>query len=252
MRTTDSVAVGAGFSRLTGAFAWTGAALFLASLSYFLFSYAVTFGETAPAEPSGSAVLVDVALFTVFALHHSVFARARVRAWVERHVPPALERSVYVWLSSLMLIGVCALWQPVPGVAWRVTGAAAWAMYAAQLVGLWLALRSAAIIDIWELSGVRGQGSGANGRRSAADGQAMEFKASGPYGWVRHPIYSGWFLMVFFAPAMTMTRLVFAIVSSAYLLIAMPFEERSLVKSSGGAYEHYMRRVRWKLIPGVY
>lgn len=242
------------------AFAWTGAALFLVSLSYFLFSYAVTFGETAPADGSTApAVLSDVALFTVFALHHSLFARAGARAWVERHAPPGLERSFYVWVSSLMLIGVCALWQRVPGLAWQVTGAAAWALYAAQLAGVWLALRSAAIIDIWELSGVRGQrsgvtrqGSAANGRRPTADGQAMEFRASGPYGWVRHPIYSGWFLMVFFAPVMTMTRLVFAIVSSAYLLIAMPFEERSLVTSSAGAYEDYMRRVRWKLIPGVY
>lgn len=239
---------GAAPSQVLRAFAWTGAALFLVSLSYFLFSYAVTFGETAPAgESTGSAVPIDVALFTLFALHHSVFARARVRAWVERHVPPGLERSFYVWVSSLMLIGVCALWQPVPGVAWQVTGAAAWALYAAQLAGVWLALRSAAIIDIWELSGVRGQGSGARGQDSVT-----EFKATGPYGWVRHPIYSGWFLMVFCAPVMTMTRLVFAIVSSAYVLIAIPFEEGSLMKSSGGAYGEYTRRVRWKVVPGIY
>ena len=45
---------------------------------------------------------------------------------------------------------------------------------------------------------------------------------------------------------------VFAVVSSAYLLIAIPFEERSLRATTGGAYERYMQQVRWKLVPGVY
>lgn len=79
-----------------------------------------------------------------------------------------------------------------------------------------------------------------------------EFKTTGPYGLVRHPIYLGWFLMVFGVPVMTGTRLVFAIVSCAYLLIAIPLEERTLQRTTGGRYEDYMRLVRWKLVPGVY
>jgi protein-S-isoprenylcysteine O-methyltransferase Ste14 len=78
------------------------------------------------------------------------------------------------------------------------------------------------------------------------------FKTSGPYGWVRHPIYAGWFLLVFAVPVMTMTRFVFAVTSSLYLLIAIPFEERSLRSSSAGAYEQYMKQVRWKLLPHVF
>jgi protein-S-isoprenylcysteine O-methyltransferase Ste14 len=69
---------------------------------------------------------------------------------------------------------------------------------------------------------------------------------------VRHPIYLGWFLIVFPVPLMTMTRLLFAVVSSVYILIAIPFEERSLRRTSGGAYEPYRRKVRWKLIPRLY
>ena len=100
-------------------FAWSGALLFAVSLSYFLFTYAFTFRETEQASPA-SAIAVDLALFTVFALHHSVFARERVRAWVARTVPATLERSFYVWVASLLLLGVCALWQPVAGVAWTI------------------------------------------------------------------------------------------------------------------------------------
>jgi methanethiol S-methyltransferase len=232
------------------AFAWGGTVLFFASLSYFLYSYAVTFGETvnrgaAADSDTGivGATTFNVALFTAFALHHSVFAREPVRAWVVRLVPDYLERSWYVWIASLLFIAVCALWQPLPGIAWRVEGAWRPVSYVVQAVGIWLTLHSAAIIDIFELSGVR---------QLSPRGGPMEFKTSGPYGWVRHPIYTGWIVLVFAAPTMTMTRLVFAMVSSAYLLIAIPFEERSIRAASNGAYDAYAGHVRWKLVPGLY
>ena len=229
-------------------FAWGGAVLFLASLSFFLYSYAVTFGEIVGVPPDAPgqrprAILVNVVLFSIFALHHSIFARERVRAWVARVVPPPLERAWYVWVASVLFIAVCAWWQAVPGVAWRIEGVWRWFALGAQAVGIWLTLHSAAILDIFELSGIR---------QLAPRRGPPEFKTSGPYGWVRHPIYTGWFLAVFCAPTMTMTRLVFAIVSSMYLLIAIPFEERSLRQAAGEAYIAYSRRVRWRLLPGLY
>ena len=79
-----------------------------------------------------------------------------------------------------------------------------------------------------------------------------EFKTDGPYGWVRHPIYLGWLLLVFPVATMTMTRLLFAVISSAYIVAAIPFEERSLRRASGGSYDDYIKAVPWKLIPRVY
>jgi protein-S-isoprenylcysteine O-methyltransferase Ste14 len=81
---------------------------------------------------------------------------------------------------------------------------------------------------------------------------SWEFKTDGPYGWVRHPIYLGWFLIVFAVPAMTMTRVVFAVISGIYILIAIPLEERSLRRASRGSYDAYADLVRWKLVPWVY
>ena len=75
---------------------------------------------------------------------------------------------------------------------------------------------------------------------------------TGPYALVRHPIYTGWFLMVFAASPMTMTRLVFAVVSCAYLIVAIPFEERSMVNAAAGAYERYRKQVPWRLVPRIY
>jgi hypothetical protein len=262
-------------------FAWIGAALFAAALSYFLFAYFVTFGEIAASSGNGGAAAWDVGLFTAFAVHHSIFARERVRSFVTRLAGP-LERSVYVWVASIMLIVVCAAWAPVPGTAWHVDGVATWGLRVVQLFGAWLTLRSAAAIDVFDLSGVRQvqQSRRPEGRRlpepntstvepntntvepntntvagglQASGGPApVEFKTTGPYGWVRHPIYSGWFLLVFAVPTMTMTRLVFAVTSCVYLLVAIPFEERSLRRTTGDAYGRYARQVRWKLIPGVF
>ena len=223
-------------------FAWIGAALFVVSLTYFAYSFLITYAAPAAATARG-AIAFDAALFTVFALHHSVFARAGVRAVVTRLVPAGLERSFYVWVASLLFIGVCAFWQPVGGVLWDVGGAPLALLWMLQLFGGYLTVRSAAIIDIWELSGVAGP--------RASTGPS-DFKTVGPYGWVRHPIYSGWFLVVFAASPMTGTRFLFAVVSSLYLLLAIPFEERSLRATTEGAYDRYIQRVPWKLVPGVY
>ncbi len=252
-------------------FAWSGALLFALSLSYFLLAYAFTFGETRQAPAAMAPILLDLGLFTVFALHHSVFARGRVRSWVTRTVPPALERSFYVWVASLLFIAVCALWQPVGGVAWAIPRPFGWLLYVVLAGGVWLSVRSAGVIDIWDLAGVR-QASTPNSRGLRSPDShnregttrdpsgsgfpetagSWEFKTTGPYGFVRHPIYLGWFLMMFGVPTMTNTRLVFSLVSCAYLVIAIPFEEATLRQASAGKYDEYIRSVRWRLIPGVY
>jgi hypothetical protein len=163
-----------------------------------------------------------------------------------------------------MLIGMCLLWQPVPGVAWQVGPPLSWLLPVGQVAGAWLTLRSAALIDIWDLAGVRQAARTPNsqlptpkhtsGERPSWELEvgSWEFKTEGPYGWVRHPIYLGWFLLVWPVATMTMTRLVFAAVSCLYVLIAIPLEERGLRRATGGGYEAYTRKVPWKLVPYVY
>lgn len=223
-------------------FSWLGAVLFAVSLVYFLFTYITRFATVTTGGNVPAAVTWNVMLFTLFAMHHSVFARERVRGWIARIVPPELERACYVWIASVLFLLVCAWWRPVPGVAWELRGAGVWVLRALQILGVWLTLRSASILGVRTLAGVS----------PAAPDAPVEFKTTGPYGWVRHPIYSGWFLLVFAVSLMTMTRLVFAVVSCAYLVIAIPFEERSMRAAAPGAYDRYMAQVRWKLLPRVY
>jgi methanethiol S-methyltransferase len=224
------------------AFRWGAAALFLASLAYFLFSYTFTFGEVVRGARSPRDWLTNAGLFTIFGAHHSILARRVVRTAVARIVPAGTERSLYVAAASLLFILVCWLWRPLPGLLWSFESLAAAPFYLLQASGLVLTLRSAAHLDIGELAGLR----------DSSHTGAVEFRTDGPYGWVRHPIYAGWFLIVFAVPVMTMTRLELATVSGLYILLAIPLEERTLQSTAGAAYARYAAKVRWKLVPGVY
>ncbi|HZB25724.1 MAG TPA: isoprenylcysteine carboxylmethyltransferase family protein [Vicinamibacterales bacterium] len=226
------------------AFAWAGAALFGASLAVFAYVYLVSFGRTVQDGPALPAALFDAALFSGFALHHSVFARHAVRAWMARTVSARLERAVYVWLASVLFLAVCLSWRAVPGLLYSLPGPAAIAGYLVQAAGLVLTLRSSAALGLGELAGLRA----ARGHEPAEG----SLQTSGLYGIVRHPLYFAWVLMVFGAPHMTMTRFVFAVVSTGYLAAAIPFEERGLIRVYGDAYHTYTRRVRWRMVPGIY
>jgi hypothetical protein len=237
-------------------FAWMGAGLFVLSLSYFIYSYWAVFGRQTDGPLDAGVVVWNVVLFSVFALHHTVFARERIRRALTQALGP-LERSFYVWVASLLFIAVCRLWLPLPGIVWDIEGAARFILIFLQIGGITFSVYSAAAIDIWELAGIRQLNSqlpipNSQPLPTSNSQKEFEFKTTGPYGLVRHPIYLGWVLIVFSVGTMTMTRFVFAIVSCAYILLAIPFEERSLRRSTNGAYDRYIQKVPRKLVPGLY
>lgn len=224
--------------------AWLGAALFVVSLLSFVVVYEFVLDTPAP-PAAGSVVptvLINIALFTVFALHHSVMARSGAKLWIMRIVPATSERSLYVWIASLLFLAVCWFWQPLPGMYWDAKAAARIALTVVQMAGISLTLGAARMIDVFALAGIR----------PADDARPAEFKATGPFGFVRHPIYLGWILIVFATPEMSASKLLFAVVSTAYLFAAIPWEEASLVEEFGEKYRTYQRQVRSRILPGVW
>ncbi|HEY6359194.1 MAG TPA: DUF1295 domain-containing protein [Vicinamibacterales bacterium] len=231
------------------AVATLGGLTFVASLVYFGLSYAVRYGlDVGPTDGRSPLVpfAVDAALFSTFALHHSIFARTGLKAALARVLPATLERSAYVWIASLLFIGVCAWWRPIAGVAWRLVGVWRVAGFALQLAAAVVTIVAARQLGMLRLAGVR-QVLAA----SDPDG-AVTLDDAGLYGFVRHPIYLAWLVLVWAAPVMTDTRAAFAALSSAYLVVAVPFEERDLRRLFGSAYTDYSRRVRWRMVPFVY
>lgn len=240
----------AGTLRLTRSarVAWTGAAVFLFSLLWSAYEYLIGFDTHTASHAPAVAVTFDVLLFSLFALHHSLLARSGAKRLVVQRVPAELERSLYTWAASLLFILVCTFWQGVPGTLyvlhgfWRALG------YLVQLAGLVLTIRSSAALDVLDLAGVRQVQRVSLGTPP----RHVALETTGLYGFVRHPLYFAWALMVFASPDMTATRATFAIVTTLYLAIAIPWEERSLVQVFGRDYEAYRQQVRWRMFPGVY
>lgn len=217
---------------------WVGGSLFVGSLALLIRTYGRTFNAVPGFD--AAALAFDLLLITVFALHHSLFARDWAKRAVARAVPDRLERSVYVWIASLLLIALCLLWRNIGGDIYRATGPARWLVGAIQPIGLALIAGSVTAISPLELAGIR------------APTVRDALQSRGPYGLVRHPLYLGWLFCVFGDTNMTVDRLVFAIATTIYLLLAIPWEERSLEREFPSSYAAYKRQVRWRVIPYVY
>jgi protein-S-isoprenylcysteine O-methyltransferase Ste14 len=221
-------------------FVWFGGLLFVLSLGLTGWWYAAHLGGQPPASDSIGRGLYDILIFSIFATHHSAFARSGVKAAMTRLIPADLLRTTYVIVASILLGLVCVLWRPIGRDLYQARGLRAAAHAIVQLIGVWLIATSVGAIDPLELAGIR---------KSPA---AAPLQTTGPYRVVRHPLYLGWILLVFGVGHMTGDRLLFAAVSSGYLVVAVPWEERSLVAAFGEDYTKYQTRVKWRLMPYVY
>jgi protein-S-isoprenylcysteine O-methyltransferase Ste14 len=186
------------------------------------------------------SLLVNLGLLGLFAGQHSVMARPAFKRWLTRVVPTSAERSTYVLASSLALIAMFAFWRPLGGEVWTVTDPALrgvlWGGFA---FGWLLVLVSTFLINHFDLFGLRQVWLQLLGRSYTEIG----FRTPGPYRYVRHPLYVGWFFAFWSTPTMTGSHLVFAVATTAYILIAIRLEERDLVAHLGKAYAEYRERV---------
>ncbi|MEX6502791.1 methanethiol S-methyltransferase [Pseudomonas zhanjiangensis] len=213
------------------------------------FLYAIAFVGNLPLVPQridgvpelalGNALVIDVLLLAVFAVQHSVMARPAFKAWWTRIIPQAAERSTYVLLSSLALIALFYFWQPLGGTVWQVDNRSARLLLSAGFAFGWaLVLYSTFLINHFDLFGLRQVWLNLLGKPYTA----LPFKTPAAYRVVRHPLYLGWFLAFWCAPQMTATHLLFALLTSGYILIGIYFEERDLLKAHP-EYEAYRQRV---------
>ena len=186
-----------------------------------------------------TAVIIDLALLTLFALQHSVMARPAFKRWWTRIVPKSAERSTYVLAASLCLALLLWQWRPLPGQIWSVQGAAAdllWALYA---LGWVLVLVSTFLISHAHLFGLQQ----VYNRLRRRPPQDPPFQINGLYRYVRHPIMLGFIMVFWSAPEMSWSRLLFAAASTGYILVALQFEEHDLIGFFGARYRAYKARV---------
>ncbi len=195
--------------------------------------------DAAPSMPFGMALLIDAGLLGLFAIQHSVMARPAFKRWWTRIIPQEAERSTYTLLSSVALIVMFAFWQPLGGVVWQVESTVGQALlYAGYAFGWLLVLVSTFLINHFDLFGLRQVWL----QLLRKPYTTLQFGTPFLYRYVRHPLYVGWFFAFWCTPTMTVTHLVFAIATTAYILIAIQLEERDLVKEHP-EYAQYRKRV---------
>jgi protein-S-isoprenylcysteine O-methyltransferase Ste14 len=225
-------------------------------LFFFTFLYAIGFtgnfivpkGIDDGAEgPFVLSIIINLALMGLFAVQHSVMARPGFKKWWTNYVPRPIERSTYVLLTSLALILLYHLWQPMTGTVWSITEPALrnviWAIFA---LGWGVVLLSTFMIGHFDLFGVQQVLFHMQGKKLPKP----EFKEPGFYKFVRHPIMTGFIIAFWATPDMTVGHLLFAAVTTVYILIAIQLEERDLIALLGKAYVNYRKRVP-ALIPFI-
>ncbi len=190
--------------------------------------------------PLATAIIINVILLGIFALQHSVMARPAFKRWWTRFVPSCIERSTYVLFTSLALILLYWLWQPMTGVVWHAENTATVLIFAALFwLGWLLVLVSTFMINHFDLFGLRQVYLYLKGE----DYTPIDFTTPWLYRHIRHPIMTGFIIAFWATPHMTAGHLLFAAVTTLYILIAIQFEERDLINAFGDRYRNYRRQV---------
>jgi methanethiol S-methyltransferase len=201
--------------------------------------------DTGTAVPLAWALLIDALLLSVFAIQHSVMARQWFKRLWTRMVPQPVERSTYVLVASFALLLLFWQWRPMTATIWDVrnpTGAIL--LQGLFWIGWGLVLVSTFLVDHFGLFGVKQVYTYLKQQPS----EPQPFKTPAVYKTVRHPLYLGFIIAFWSTPRMTLGHLFFAIMTTAYIIVAIQFEERDLIRSYGDQYRDYRRRVSM-LIP---
>jgi protein-S-isoprenylcysteine O-methyltransferase Ste14 len=211
----------------------------------FLKDYFVTKSiNRGPAKATAAAIAIDLGLIAAFGLQHSGMARPTIKRYWKRLIPEPIERSTYVLASCLAFLLLFALWQPLPQAAYSFNEPiAVIPMYGLAVLGLIVGLISVMQLDPLSLLGLRQVLAFYRGQTPQSS-----FQTPGLYRYVRHPLMLGFLLIFWATPNLTLGRLLFNMGMTAYILLALVWEERDLVREFGKAYEDYQRRVP-KILP---
>lgn len=191
-----------------------------------------------------SVILIGLAGLA-FGLIHTALASIRVKDWARRRwgTRPVDRwyRLVFSLVSVVSFLPVLTLPQVLPDrQLYAIPSPWVWLTSLVQLVALGVFAVALFQTDVWRFVGFRQLLFG--GEPVPAD-RHQRLVTSGPYRWVRHPLYSTAIVVLWLWPDMTLNRLVFFAMSTAYFYLGSIPEEQKLIEEFGEAYRHYQQVV---------
>ncbi len=196
--------------------------------------------DTGAKSPVPEALVINLALMSLFAVQHSVMARKQFKQWWTRFIPKSVERSIYVLFASLTLLLLFWQWRPLPDVVWHIEEPEiAVAITGLSFLGWVIVFTSTFLINHFELFGLHQVANNLAGRKMPVP----IFRTPLLYNFVRHPIYLGFIIAFWAAPTMSTGHLLFAAVTTAYIFVGILLEERDLIDMFGDDYRRYRQRV---------
>jgi protein-S-isoprenylcysteine O-methyltransferase Ste14 len=190
--------------------------------------------------PLSEAVVINLALTSLFALQRSMVARRVVKQRWTRFIPRSIERSTNFLLASLTLLLLFWQWRPMPAVIWHIGEPEMAATVTTLSLGGWvLVFSSTVLINHFELFGLHQVTNDPAGRQLLRPAVRLPHL----YNFVRHPIYLGFIVALWAAPIMTAGHLLFAVVTTAYIAVGIRLEEHDSIDMFGDEYRRSRERL---------
>jgi methanethiol S-methyltransferase len=219
-----------------------GLTFFIGNVSLVLFSVFLFIGPlrlTHFAWSESAALGWDAFISSLFFVQHSGMVRKTVRGRMSSAIPPGYQDALYTIVSGLLLIVVVVFWQASAAAVYELHGPFRWmarAMFFLAICGFAWGVLSLRSFDAFGIKAIMARDSGRQAR-------PQEFAVRGPYLWVRHPLYLFVILLIWTCPDVTVDRLLFNILWTAWICLGAVLEERDLLASFGRAYREYQQKV---------
>lgn len=186
--------------------------------------------------------MFNAGLSLAFFLQHSIMVRRSFKQRLSKIFPDAYHGAIYSIASGVFLFAVVILWQSTT-LLWQAEGITR--LFVLPVAGFFWAVRSLGSFDPFGIKGIYE-------RLRARKPQKGKFIVGGPYRRVRHPLYFFLLIMLWACPDLSVDRLLFNIMWSAWIVIGAYLEERDLAREFGSAYCDYQKNVpmlipfKWK------